>query len=102
MLKQTTQGWVNHWIRNEILDIAVHVAWMYHYELYQVVISEVETGWRAVVKAHRQKRFYVAFVETETYAETLSVVGYFAAKGCFDWKTDLWPTKYIKRKLGVV
>lgn len=100
-LFDTQQAFVNKQIAAEWLDTAKHVAWHYGMSLDQVVCKKNEAGWLLIIKAHKNRRVYASFVQAASLAEAFELGGELAARGHLTWKWDKWPSKRLKRLLGV-
>lgn len=95
------QSHLNKAIGAEWLDLQKHVAWHGGYRLCQVVVRRNEEGWLLILKAHRNGRAYVSFVQTETLPEAYELGGEFASRGVLTWQHDEWPGKWVKKLLGL-
>lgn len=93
-----SQTWVNSQINAMYLDIDKHIAYVDAMVLDQVLCRATETGWLLILKAHRGKASYAAFIATETLSEAYELAGEFAARGCLTWQRDKWPPKIKSRR----
>ncbi len=93
-----SQEWVNTSINAMYLDIDKHIAYVDALVLDQVLCRATETGWLLILKAHRGRKSYAAFIATETLAEAYELAGEFAARGCLTWQLDKWPPKIKSRR----
>lgn len=95
------QAHVNKQIAAEWLDLEKHVGWHGGYRLDQVVCRHNEDGWLLILKAHRNGRAYVAFLQTESLPEAYEFGGELAARGLLTWQHDKWPSRWLKETLGI-
>lgn len=95
------QALINKSIASEWLDLEKHVAWHGGYKLDQAVCRQNDEGWLLILKAHRNGRVYAAFIQAATLAEAYELGGEFAARGILTWQQDNWPSKRLKKLLGV-
>ncbi len=95
------QAWLNKQIGSEWLDIEKHIAWHGGYRLDRLIVSRNDDGWLLMVKAHRNGRPYVSFLQGGTVAEAFELGGEFSARGVLTWQADEWPSKWLKRRLGM-
>lgn len=78
-----------------------HIAWHGGYRLDQVVVRQNEDGWLLMLKAHRNGRAYVSFLQAATLPEAFELGGEFASRGILTWQDDKWPSKWLKDVLGI-
>lgn len=95
------QAFLNAQVGNEWLDLEKHAAWHGGYRLNQVICRKNEDGWQLIVKAHRNGRAYVAYLQTGSLPEAFEFGGEFASRGLLTWQHDDWPSKWLKRTLGI-
>lgn len=95
------QAFLNAQIGNEWLDIEKHVAWHGGYRLNQVICRQNEEGWLLIIKAHRNGRAYKAFLQAASLPEAYEFGGELASRGLLTWQHDEWPSKWLKRTLGI-
>lgn len=88
-----SQALINRKIGAEWLDLEKHVAWHGGWRLDQVICKVNEEGWLLILKAHRNGRRAVAFIQAETMPEAYELCGEFAARGVLTWQPDKWPPK---------
>lgn len=93
-----SQEWVNSSINAMYLDIDKHIAYVDALVLDQVLCRATEIGWLLILKAHRGRKSYAAFIATESLAEAYELAGEFAARGCLTWQRDKWPPKIKSRR----
>lgn len=96
MLTETQQAHINTQIHVELLDLEKHVAWHDSYSLDQFVVRQTDAGWVAMVKAHRNGKPVIAYVNGGTFAACLELAGEFAQRGCLTWQLDKHPSKRMK------
>lgn len=95
------QAFVNAQIGREWLDLGKHVAWHGGYRLNQVICRQNEGGWQLIIKSHRNGRAYVAYLQAESLPEAFEFGGELASRGLLTWQPDDWPSKWLKRTLGI-
>lgn len=101
MNTETSQAWINTQIGFSWLDMEYHVAWHGGYVLDQVVARREDYGWLIVLKATRGKTAYASFTEARTLTEAYELVAEFAERGVLTWQRDKWPSRRVKRFLGL-
>lgn len=101
MITKTSQAFINTQIGQCWLDLEQHCAWHGEYILDQVVSRRGDDGWTIVIKAYRGKFAWVAFIEARTLSEAYDLAGEFAKKGVLVWSKDKWPSRRVKRLLGL-
>lgn len=95
------QAGVNRQIKAEWLDVEKHVAWHGGYILDQISVRRNEDGWQLILKVYRNGRPYVSYVQTDTLPEAFDFGGELASKGLLTWQSDEWPSKWLKKLLGL-
>ena len=100
-ITEVHQELINRGIAAQWLDLEKHVAWHGRYVLDQVVARRDDDGWTLMVKASRGKQVYIAYVKAETLAATYELAGEWADRGVFAWQHDEYPSKRLKRQLGI-
>lgn len=79
--------------RDGWLDLPKTLAYVDGMVLYSVSVHVHLDGWRAILKAKRRGKFYVAFVNAEAWSECLDTVLHWAETGTLSWWDDKYPPK---------
>lgn len=95
------QARINQQIAAEWLDMEKLVAWHGGYRLNALIVKKNEHGWMLMVKAHRNGRAYVAYVQSESLPEAYEFGGELASRGLLTWQHDGYPTTWLKRLLNI-
>lgn len=96
------QAHINKQIAAEWLDIEKLVAWHGGYRLNAVLIKKNDEGWLLMIKAHRNGRAYVAYVQSASLAEAYEFGGELSSRGLLTWQDDKHPSNWLKKLLNII
>jgi hypothetical protein len=76
-----------------LFDLPALVGWNSAVVLYELRLSTVDDGWRAVLKARGTGGYKVAFVYASSYGRLLEALSAAVAAGEIRWTTDRYPPR---------
>ena len=82
----------------DLYSIDKNIAWLDGLEFDQLIVRRQGDHFLAMVKATKGKKPYIAYVASQTYADTLQTVASFASKGVLTWKEDIYPSKRVRSR----
>ena len=82
----------------DLYSIDKNIALLDGLEFDQLIVRRQGDHFLAMVKATKGKKPYIAYVASQTYADTLQTVASFASKGVLTWKEDIYPSKRVRSR----
>lgn len=91
---QTKLNWR---VVEDVLGMEQNLCWHWSINIDQISFRRGTDGWQVVVKGEKAGKAVVAFLGADTLIEALELSAEFAARGCFEWGKDRWPSKHLKQ-----